>query len=62
MYTNHPSVKVDQFAAEEFDRKTYRSVLWHHESRNTSDDIAMFGDVSVVSSGSFHFYFIDEDG
>jgi len=60
LYVNHPTVDVDGVVSS-FERTQYRAVTWFHESRNKDDDTAMYTDVIMAASGSYHYYFIDEE-
>jgi glycogen debranching enzyme len=60
LYVNHPTVDVDGVVSS-FERTQYRALTWFHESRNKDDDTAMYTDVIMAASGSYHYYFIDEE-
>ena len=62
LYVNHPPTSESSNAEQvAFDRNCYGRLEWQHESRNKDDDTVVYANIVTFTSGSFHYYFIDQD-
>lgn len=61
LYCNYP-VEINGILTE-FERSTYQELSWcQDEGCKHSDDTASFAEIIPTLAGSFHYYFVDEEG
>lgn len=45
---------------EDYERFSYKTLKWESDSACKSDDTAIYANVHLTTSGSFHYYLTDE--